>query len=69
MVGDEVSADDCIHGLPSFACSICLGRPPTPASRSFPAKFQGWCRGCSEVIMAGDLIVAKGGEYFHEDCA
>lgn len=67
-MADEISVDDCIHGIPSFACSICLGRPTAPPSRPFPAKYSGWCRHCQSDIRVGDMIVAEGGEYFHDEC-
>jgi hypothetical protein len=69
-MADEINIDDCIHGLPSFACSICLGRPPVPErSLPFRARYHGWCERCDSRIEEGDIIVAVGGEYVHEGCA
>jgi hypothetical protein len=67
-MADEISIDDCIHGLPSFACSICLGRKPS-RSMPFRARYAGWCGHCHQRMEEGDLIVAMDGEYFHEGCS
>jgi hypothetical protein len=69
VADNEVSADDCIHELPAFACSICLGRSaPKSASRAFPARYRGWCEWCRGRIEEGDMIVAKDDAYVHLHC-
>ena len=38
------------------------------ASRVFPAKFSGWCTGCSLPIYPGQQITLVDGAAFHEGC-
>lgn len=39
-------------------------------SRPFPAKYDGRCPACAEVIDAGDLLIADADDRFvHLDCA
>jgi len=68
-VADEVSADDCIHELPAFACSICLGRAaPKSPPRAFMARYEGRCDWCRGRIYRDDMIVAQDGVYVHLRC-
>lgn len=70
----------CIHGLDTDWCTHCKPRPKnilrdsvtvdTANTHSVQAKYDGWCRACSEQIWQGDQIIFSDVEdaFVHEDC-
>lgn len=65
---------DCIHGLDSRWCSLCLHpeerkekRPTVEAT--FFARYEGQCRGCNLAITAGQVIHRLSNDtYVHQGC-
>jgi hypothetical protein len=71
---ESTMSEDCIHGLPPEACSLCLHptqllKPSAPRSAfSFVAKFPGRCGDCGEAIDIGDDIIRGRMGYVHVLC-
>jgi hypothetical protein len=67
---------ECIHGMTSGTCSICL-HPPTPGDRQRPprhrrlyARFDSRCLACDWPILVGDPIESDDDDaWVHADCA
>lgn len=64
---------DCIHGIPAFSCSLCLGRGSGLVVKAegqvVLARYNGWCTGCDRAIEVDDEIVMAEQRWVHVRCA